>query len=92
MMRLILTIMTLVFSLVFSSLAAQAKVTAKKVNPPKDGTNLERSLRFESFSINGKYQVPIESLTVVEDEKLLNDLLSVRKNFKDRLRVQQNHW
>lgn len=46
---------------------------------------LGTKFNFEDMMVNGKYQYPLEAITSVEDEKGLNDLLGVRRHFKDRL-------
>lgn len=59
------------------SMAAPKQQESKR----KLGTNFN----FEDMMVKGKYQYPDEAITSVEDEKALNDLLGVRKHFKDRL-------
>ena len=49
-------------------------------------SHLSTDVNFEDQLVNGKYAYPDEAIATVEDEKLLNDLLAVRKNFKDRLK------
>jgi hypothetical protein len=40
---------------------------------------------FDDKLVNGQYQYPDEATATVDDEKMLDDLIGVRKNFKDRL-------
>jgi hypothetical protein len=46
---------------------------------------LETNVKFDDSSLYGKYQVPDEALAKVENEKVLENVLGVRKHFKDRL-------
>ena len=75
-----LIIMALAFVLSSPAFAKKSKVTAPPVKR-KLGTNFD----FGDMMVRGKYQYPDEALTSVEDEKSLDDLLGVRKHFKDRL-------
>ena len=61
------------------SAAGATQVAQKK-------SHLSTDVNFEDQLVNGKYAYPDEAIATVEDDKLLNDLLSVRKNFKDRLK------
>ena len=46
---------------------------------------LQTDVKFDDSVLHGQYQTPDEALARVENEKGLNDLLGVRKHFKDRL-------
>ena len=71
------------------ALAPQLSVAkAKKAAKPKakiEARKLETNVRFDDSSLYGKYQVPDEALAKVENEKVLQNVLGVRKHFKDRL-------
>jgi len=58
---------------------------ASKATQSKKG-HLSTNVNFEDQLVNGKYAYPDEAIATVEDDKLLDDLLGVRKNFKDRLK------
>ncbi len=51
--------------------------------PSKSG--LSTDVRFGDQAVGGKYQLPMEALSVVENEKSIDDLIGVRKNFQDRV-------
>ena len=51
--------------------------------------HLDTNFDFEDQLVQGKYQYPDEAVTTVEDEKLLKDLLEVRKDFKDRMQQEE---
>jgi hypothetical protein len=70
------------------SLAAPKKQARKKAAAVKRAavkSDLQTDVRFDDSAVHGQYQVPEEALAKVENEKGLNDLLGVRKHFKDRL-------
>ncbi|MEQ1877552.1 MAG: hypothetical protein ABL958_12975 [Bdellovibrionia bacterium] len=56
-----------------------------EVKEPTAKRKLGTKFNFEDMMVKGRYQYPDEAVTSVEDEKGLNDLLGVRKHFKDRL-------
>lgn len=56
---------------------------AAPVQPNKSG--LSTDVRFGDQAVAGKYQLPMEALSIVENEKSIDDLIGVRKNFKDRI-------
>lgn len=57
--------------------AAPKSVAAKK--------KLSTSVDFNDRTVGGKYLYSTEAITTVENDKSLEDLIGVRKNFKDRL-------
>jgi hypothetical protein len=67
------------------ALAGQAPAKAKSVTKNKPGSRLSTDVRFNDQMVGGQYQVPMEALSVVENEKSIDDLIGVRKNFKDRI-------
>jgi len=73
----------LVFGLIVAIPAnAAPKKSTKKAKAQAD---LQTDVRFDDSVLHGQYQVPDEALAKVENEKVLSDLLGVRKHFKDRL-------
>lgn len=46
---------------------------------------LETNANFDDLLIQGKYQFSDEAITTVEEDKVLDSLLGVRKDFRDRL-------
>lgn len=68
----------LIIALIVSSTAfAGTKIKTSKLKTNHD---------FGDKLVNGKYQYPDEANARVDDEKELDDLIGVRKNFKDRLK------
>lgn len=69
------------------SLAASSKKSKKpKVRVSKVSTDI----KFDDHVIGGQYPKALESITTVENEKDLDDLLGVRKDFKDRLKQSES--
>jgi hypothetical protein len=62
------------------------KRLAKKSAPSPLDKRLSTDVSFDGSLVSGKYQFPDEAVATVEDEKSLDDLLGIRKHFKDRLR------
>lgn len=69
-------------STVASQKAPSTGVTEIKAISTK--SNLSTNIDFNDQTVGGKYQSPMEALSVVEDEKSIDDLIGVRKNFHDR--------
>lgn len=46
---------------------------------------LSTSVDFSDRTVGGKYMFSTEAITTVENDKSLEDLIGVRKNFKDRI-------
>ena len=75
-----------------TAIAAKAKKAHKKKHQQTEaksrtGARLQTDVRFDSSVVHGRYQTPEEAVARVENEKVLSDLLAVRKHFKDRLQV-----
>ncbi len=51
----------------------------------KPTQKLETNANFDDLLIQGKYQFSDEAITTVEEDKVLDSLLGVRKDFRDRL-------
>jgi hypothetical protein len=72
---------TLIFIFLLSTAASAATTTTTNTK----AKHLSQDVNFEDQLVRGKYAYPDEAIATVEDDKWLNDLLAVRKNFKDRL-------
>ena len=76
--------MGIILNLIMSS-----TVTAKSQKPsPARQSSTKTEFHFDGSTIHGRYQSGEEALARVENEKIMNDLLGIRKDFKDRLKVQ----
>ena len=65
---------------------ATGKFAANKIVKKNSSSGeLQTDVKFDDSVLHGQYQTPDEALARVENEKGLNDLLGVRKHFKDRL-------
>lgn len=94
MNRLFLLVQILVISLGLNAWA-QAKTSqirnkspkpamTKKGTPSHKQSQLGTSFSFDTASVRGKYQTAGQGIAIVEDEKVLEDLLGLRRSFKDR--------
>lgn len=68
---------------VFAQAAPQPGAKAKTVMGKK---NSNTDMSFEDMLVQGKYHFSDEAVTTVEQDKILDSLLGVRKDFKDRIR------
>ncbi len=50
------------------------------------GKKLQKDLSFDDLLVKGKYQFSNEAVVTVEQDKVLDSLLGVRKDFKDRIK------
>ena len=67
----------MIMALVFFALGAGA------VDAPKPSETTQHS--FEDLLVQGKYHFSDEAVTTVEEDKVLDSLIGVRADFKDRL-------
>jgi hypothetical protein len=65
--------------------AAKISAKPKQEAPAK---NMSRDVVFDGSTVNGRYHSAGEAVATVENEKKLNDLIGARKDFKDRLAVE----
>lgn len=63
---------------------AQSSINTK-TNAKTKASALSTDVKFGDQSVGGKYQLPMEALSVVENEKSIDGLIGVRKNFRDRI-------
>lgn len=82
-MRSLLLLMAM-SSLLISSVALAKKKDAVKKMAPR--SKLETEMKFNEMSLRGKYKNRDEALAEIEDDKLLDDLLGLRLDFKDRIK------
>lgn len=74
-----------------SNKAQKTKVTKKVTKSTQEG-QLGTSFSFDAASVRGKYQMAGQGIAAVEDEKVLDDLLGLRRSFKDREAQEQTRW
>ncbi len=65
------------------------KTVTKNVTPKAIDGQLGTSFSFDAASVRGKYQTAGQGIAMVEDEKVLDDLLGLRRSFKDREAQEQ---
>lgn len=82
-MKTLLKVMALV--LLVSSIGSANTGTGKKRTVKKNpDSQLGTNFRFDGTALHGKYQSSPSTVATVENDKFLEDLLGVRKSFKDR--------
>lgn len=64
--------------------AAQKAVGQKSDTHKSDGQK-STDMSFDELLVQGKYHFTDEAVTTVEQDKVLDGLLQVRKDFKDRI-------
>lgn len=69
--------------------ASSKKQTAVKSNAASAQPQLGTSFRFSGSTLRGKYQTSMSLNASVENDKLLEDLLTGRTNFDDRAQQDQ---
>lgn len=58
----------------------------------KSSDKLSTSLSFEDLLVQGKYHFSDEAVATVEEDKVLDSLLVIRKDFKDRIKRSANRY
>jgi hypothetical protein len=101
-MRLLASLGLIALALSASTSAAKPAQKAKQVKRAKtidslanqiaspSSATLSRDIVFDGSSINGRYHAAGEALSVIEQEKNMNELIGFRKDFKDRLAVERS--
>lgn len=91
MRKLILFTLNLILFFAFVAKAEGGTVKAKtkagaqkRALPGAQNSQLGTNFSFDAASVHGKYQMAGQGVATVEDEKVLDDLLGLRRQFKDR--------
>ena len=71
-------------------LAATKAATKAPVSAPTKSTTTEHN--FEDMLVQGKFHFSDEAVTTVEDDKVLDSLIGVRTDFKDRLKMSASQY
>lgn len=74
-----------VFGFAKLSQAATSGGELKSEEPSKKEKKKTTDVSFEDVLVQGKYHFSDEAVTTVEQDKVLDALLSVRKDFRDRI-------
>ena len=69
--------------IVLVSLASLAVAAPEKTAPAASKKN---DVNFEDLLVSGQYHFSDEAVTTVEEDKVLNSLIGVRADFKDRMK------
>jgi len=68
--------------LFMASIAGAAPTAAPADKNPKSAQDMS----FEDLLVSGQYHFSDEAVTTVEEDKVLNSLIGVRSDFKDRMK------
>ncbi len=63
-----------------------AAMAAPKAEEAKKKADSSTAHNFEDLLVQGKYHFSDEAVTTVEEDKVLDSLIGVRSDFKDRLK------
>lgn len=72
------------FVLILVMMASVASAAPEKAAPAKTGK--AANMNFEDLLVSGQYHFSDEAVTTVEEDKVLNSLIGVRTDFKDRMK------
>lgn len=86
-----MNILLLIVSLVFASPKAETNSAAKD-KPTTTSNAKSTEMNFDELLIQGKYHFTDEAVTTVEQDKVLDGLLEVRKDFKDRIQQSTTRY
>lgn len=75
---------------VVTNIFAATNSKAKPVASAATSTTSSTEHNFEDMLVQGKFHFSDEAVTTVEDDKVLDSLIGVRKDFKDRLLMSTN--
>jgi hypothetical protein len=82
----------------FSSVGMEVKTKDEKVKKiekqdgNKNSDKLSTSLSFEDLLVQGTYHFSDEAVATVEEDKVLDSLLVIRKDFKDRIKRSASRY
>jgi hypothetical protein len=77
---------TLMASVVFAAPNKDEAAAKAAADQSAKAGKKSTDLNFEDLLIQGKYHFSDEAVTTVEQDKVLDGLLEVRKDFKDRIK------
>lgn len=85
-MKLALVAFALIFSSVSFSAESAPKNPVTSTNNSPSNSKVTQTHNFEDLLVQGKYHFSDEAVTTVEDDKVLDSLIGVRSEFKDRIK------
>ena len=74
---------SILIALLFMASVAGAAPNAAPATTAKKGS---QEMNFEDLLVSGQYHFSDEAVTTVEEDKVLNSLIGVRSDFKDRMK------
>jgi hypothetical protein len=80
----------IIISLIFCLSTVVFSATGSSKNQPSSDTSTEHN--FEDMLVQGKFHFSDEAVTTVEEDKVLDSLIGVRKDFKDRILMSTTQY
>lgn len=77
---------TVVGAVVSLTMTASAATEGAAPAPTQKNAKKTTDVSFEDVLVQGKYHFSDEAVTTVEEDKVLDSLLGVRKDFQDRIK------
>lgn len=92
-MNILLIVISLFMTLVFAAPQPEIEQASKAAEgAKKSATTKSTDMSFDELLIQGKYHFTDEAVTTVEQDKVLDGLLEVRKDFKDRIQQSTTRY
>lgn len=92
-MSLVLTVFIGCVAMVFAAPQPEAQPPAsEKRDASNAATKKSTDMSFDELLVQGKYHFTDEAVTTVEQDKVLDGLLEVRKDFKDRIQQSTTRY
>jgi hypothetical protein len=85
-MKSLVLILSFLSTVVFAAPSKDTKDKSPEVALPAKKTAEATNFNFEDLLVQGKYNFSDEAVTTVEEDKVLDSLIGVRSDFKDRLK------
>ena len=85
-MKSLVLILSVVGSIAVAAPAKDTKKAPDSALPASKNSAEATSHNFEDLLVQGKYHFSDEAVTTVEEDKVLDSLIGVRADFKDRLK------
>lgn len=85
MKKIVIVILLLMFDFAVNAAEQPAGKVAPTAPAVKAQDETKREHNFEDLLVQGKYHFSDEAVTTVEEDKVLDSLLGIRAEFKDRM-------
>lgn len=73
-------------AIISAPILTTAWAAPEKMTPTSAKESKNKDVNFEDLLVSGQYHFADEAVTTVEEDKVLNSLIGVRTDFKDRMK------